>query len=183
MVSFGFHLPNYVVLNSTPLTCDLPPRPLSMNCIPMPHDVPSHREKINRQKRSRRIDKFHGEFHVILFAIYFIVSQCPWPAVYLPTPPLWITIPICPHAVPSHGSNWRGKKEAGQLTSPMVSFGHFCLPNYFIVTRHPSPAIFLFQTPQITPHHPATKSLTEKKQVGQLNIPVVSFWLFYVPSI
>ena len=139
--------------SSTPLVNELHPH---APCCALPQ------KKINRQKRSRRIDKFHGEFRVILFAIYFIVSQCPWPAVYLPTPPLWITIPICPHAVRSHGSNWRGKEEAGQLTSPMVSFGHFCLPNYFIVTWHPSPAIFLCQTPQITPHHPATKSLTEK---------------------
>ena len=51
----------------------------------------------------------------------------------------------------------------------MVSFGHFCLPNYLIVTRHPSPAIFLCQTPQITPNPPAAKSLTEKK-TGQLTI-------------
>ena len=52
MVSFGFHLPNYVVLNSVHLTCDLPPRPLSMNCIPMPHDVPSHRKKLTGKKEA-----------------------------------------------------------------------------------------------------------------------------------
>jgi len=77
MVSFGFHLPNYVVLNSMPLTCDLPPRPLSMNCIPMPHDVPSHREKINRQKRSRRIDKFMVSLTLFYLQIISLYVNAP----------------------------------------------------------------------------------------------------------
>ena len=134
MVSFGFHLPNYVVLNSEHLTCDLPPRPLSMNCIPMPHDVPSHRKKITRQKRNRRIDKF-----MVSFALFYLQSI----SLYVNAPDLRSTSPPLLYELQSPyaltpclpmGAIEEEKIEAGQLTSPMVSFGHFCLPNYFIVT-------------------------------------------------
>ena len=69
MVSFGFHLPNYVVLNSTPLTCDLPPRPLSMNCIPMPHAVPSHRKKLTGKKEAGELTNF-----MVSFALFYLQS-------------------------------------------------------------------------------------------------------------
>ena len=125
MVSFGLHLPNYVLLkfntsdlwsSSTPIVNELQPHA----------HMPSRRafswEQFNRQKTSRTIDNSHGKFSTYLFAQLFHCNST-------------------------------------SLTCNLP------LPN---TTNH-------------TP--PSRRKKSNRKKTGQLNIPVVSFWLFYVPSI
>ena len=147
MVSFGLHLPNYVLLkfntsdlwsSSTPIVNELQPHA----------HMPSRRafswEQFNRQKTSRTIDNSHGKFSTYLFAQLFHCNStsltCNLPSLQFYT---WITN-TKNHAPPSS----RRKKSIRKKTSKrvthscVVSFWLFYVPIYLIQNICHLPTIF-----------------------------------------
>ena len=129
MVSFGLHLPNYVLLkfntsdlwsSSTPIVNELQPHA----------HMPSRRafpwEQFNRQKTSRTIDNSHGKFWTFLFAQLFHCNStsltCNLPSLQFYT---WITN-TKNHAPPSS----RRKKSIRKKTSKRVT--HSCAVSFWL---------------------------------------------------
>ena len=113
-------------------------------------------------------------------------SICSWHVMILHTPPPWITIPM-PHAAPPCGSRTEQSKKAGQLTTPVVSFGFLLAQIFNCNLRCPdmrcsaTPLLHKLQTPRHSPHPPVAETEQSKKEVGQLTTPVVSF-VFFIGS-